>query len=153
MLRSILAIIASYIAMFVLFMAIFAGLYVALGSERVFQTDSYLVSSLWLTLTLLASFCVSVFGGWLCVLISKSLRTGEVFAVVVLVIFSVSCVLDLRSKNPDAPNVRAGEVGFQDGIRLAVTPVWLHIVNPIVAGLGAFVGARIRRRNGSAETA
>lgn len=149
MLKSILAIVLSYVAMFVLFMAIFAGCYVGLGVERVFQPDSYLVSSLWLALTLLGSFFVSVFGGWLCVLISKSLRTGEVFAVVVLVIFSVMCVWDLRSKNPDAPNVRAGDVGFRDGIELAVTPVWLHVVNPVVAGIGVFVGTRLlRRRSG-----
>jgi hypothetical protein len=146
MLRSILAIIASYVVMFVLFMAIFLGLYIGLGTERVFQPDSYEVSTLWLALTLAGSFFVSLLGGWLCVTISGSWRVGQVFALIVLLLNAAQCFADLRRHNPDAPNTRAGEVSFRDGIELSVTPLWLHVVNPLVGGAGALLGARMKRR-------
>jgi len=54
MLKSIIAIVVSYIAMFVLFMVVVIGCYIALGSERVFKPDSYEISTLWLALTALS---------------------------------------------------------------------------------------------------
>ena len=74
MLKSILAIIVSYIALFILFMAIFTGCYFALGIERVFQPDSYEVSTLWVILTLVIAFLVTMFAGYLCAALSKNWR-------------------------------------------------------------------------------
>ena len=147
MLRSILAIVVSYVAMFVIFMAIFAGLYFVLGTERVFKADSYEISTLWLALTLIFGFLVTVFAGYLCATISKSWRTCQVFALIVFALASVQCLMAIRRQNPDAPNVRAGEVSFTEGIEHAVTPFWLHVVNPIVNGAGALLGARMKRRD------
>jgi hypothetical protein len=145
MLKSILAIIVSYIAMFVLFMAIFTGLYFALGVERVFQADSYEVSMLWIVLTLVIGFLVSMFAGYLCAAISKSWRTCQIFALIVFLLALIQCFSALR-RNPDAPNVRAGEVGMFDAMKLAVSPLWLHFVNPILSGAGVLLGARLKRR-------
>ena len=64
MFKSIVAVIVSYIAMFVVFMAIFFGLYFALGVERVFQPDSYEVSMLWIIITLVVAFLVTMFAGY-----------------------------------------------------------------------------------------
>ena len=146
MLKSILAIIVSYIAMFVIFMAIFTGLYFALGVERIFQADSYEVSMLWIALTLVISFLVSMFAGWLCAAISKSWRACQVFALIVFLLALMQCLSALR-RNPDAPNTRAGEVGMFDAMSLAVSPLWLHFVNPILSGAGVLLGARMKRRD------
>ena len=146
MLRSILAIVASYVVMFVIFMAIFTCLYFALGVERVFQTDSYEVSMLWIVLTLVIGFFVSMFAGYLCAAISKSWRTCQVFALIVFLLALIQCLSALR-RNPDAPNVRAGEVGMFDAMSLAVTPLWLHFVNPILSGAAVLIGARMKRRS------
>ena len=143
MLKSILAIVVSYLAMFVIFMAIFTGLYFVLGVERVFQTDSYDVSTVWIVLTLVIGFLVSLFAGYLCVAISKSFRTGQIFALVVFLLALVQCVSALK-RNPDAPNTRAGEVEMLDAMKLAVTPLWLHFVNPILSGAGVLIGARMK---------
>src|SRR2546423_2496513 len=145
MLKSILAIIISYIVLFAVFMAIFTGLYFVLGVERVFQTDSYEVSMLWIVLTLVIGFLVSMFSGWLCAAISKSWRTCQVFALIVFLLALIQCFSALK-RNPDAPNVRAGEVGMFEAMALAVTPLWLHFVNPILSGAGVLVGARMKRR-------
>jgi len=146
MLKSILAIIVSYIAMFVIFMAIFTCLYFVLGVERVFQADSYEVSMLWIALTLVISFLVSMFAGWLCAAISKSWRACQVFALIVFLLALMQCLSALR-RNPDAPNTRAGEVGMFDAMSLAVSPLWLHFVNPILSGAGVLLGARMKRRD------
>jgi hypothetical protein len=145
MLKSILAIIVSYIVMFAVFMAIFTGLYFALGVERVFQSDSYEVSTLWIVLTLVIGFLVSIFSGWLCAAISKSWRTCQVFALIVFLLALMQCFSALK-RNPDAPNVRAGEVQMFEAMKLAVTPLWLHFVNPILMGAGVLIGARMKRR-------
>ncbi len=146
MLKSILAVIVSYVAMFVIFMAIFTGLYFAIGVERVFQPDSYEVSMLWIALTLVIGFVVSMFGGYLCAAISKSWRTCQVFALIVFLLALIQCFSALK-RNPDAPNVRAGEVGMFDAMKLAVSPLWLHFVNPILSGAAVLIGARMKRRD------
>ena len=141
MLKSILAIIASYVVMFVVFLAVFSGLYFVLGVERVFQPDSYEVSTLWIVLTLVIGFLVAMFSGWLCAAISKSWRTCRIFALIVFVLAALQCFSALK-RNPDAPNVRAGEVGMFDAMSLAVTPLWLHFVNPVLTAAGVLFGAR-----------
>ena len=145
MLKSILAIIVSYVVMFALFMAIFTCLWFALGVERVFQPDSYEVSMIWIGLTLVVGFFVSMFSGYLCAVISKSWRTCQIFALIVFLLALIQCLSALR-RNPDAPNVRAGEVGMFDAMNLAVSPVWLHFLNPILSGGAVLIGARMKRR-------
>ncbi|PZR76383.1 MAG: hypothetical protein DLM73_02765 [Chthoniobacterales bacterium] len=145
MLKSIIAIIVSYAVMFLLFMAIFTGSYIALGPERVFQTDSYEVSNLWLALTLIISFIGCILAGYLCAAISKSWRTCQVFAVIIFLLTLLSCISAMK-RNPDAPNIRAGDVSYLDAISLAVTPLWLHLVNPVISGAGVLLGARMKRR-------
>jgi hypothetical protein len=145
MLRSILAIVVSYIAMFVVFMAIFFGLYFALGVERVFQPDSYEVSMLWITVTLVIAFLVTMFAGYLCAAISHSWRTCQVFALIVFLLALWQCFSGLR-RDSEGPNVRGGDVTYLEAIGHAVTPMWLHFVNPVINGLGILIGARMKRR-------
>lgn len=152
MLRSIVAVIVSYIAMFVLFTAVFVGLYVALGVERVFQSDSYEISILWLVLSIIGSFFVAMFAGWVCVAFSKSLRVGQVFALIVLVGSAIMCLSALYREG-EGPHVRAGEVGFSDAMKLGVSPRWLHFVNPVLTATGALAGARMKRRVSPSATA
>jgi hypothetical protein len=146
MFKSIVAIVVSYIVIFLLFSAVFAGLFVALGVERVFQPDSYEISNVWLWLTMGGSFFAWMLGGWLCVTISKSLRTGQVFALVVFIAAAIGCLLSLRRES-EGPNVRAGEVTFMEGLERTVTPRWFHFVNPVVALAGVLAGTRMKRRN------
>jgi hypothetical protein len=145
MLRSILAIIVSYIVMMLFFSLAFAALYAGLGVERVFQSDSYEISTLWLVLSIVGSFLVALFAGWLCAAISKSFRVGQVFALIVLAGSAIMCVSSLYRES-EGPHVRAGEVGFFDAMERGVSPHWLHFVNPVLTAAGALAGARMKRR-------
>jgi hypothetical protein len=146
MLKNIGAIIISYVAGVVFFFAIATGCFFLLGVERVFQPFSYEISDAWLVVTLAASLLSAMFAGYLCALISKSWRTCQLLAFVAFFITSISCVLEVRRTNPDAPNTRAGEVEYLDALKLAVPPRWLQLVNPIVSGIGVLLGARVKRR-------
>lgn len=145
MLKSILAVIVSYVVMFVFFMAVFAGCYLALGSERVFQTDSYEVTTLWIALSIVLSFLGSMLGGFLCAAISKSQRTCRVFAFIVFFLSLLACIPAMK-RSPDAPNVRASEVTNFEALRLEVSPLWVHLLTPVLSAAGVLLGARIKGR-------
>ena len=145
MIKSIVAIIVSYVVMFVLFMAIFVCLYFALGIERVFQPDSYEVSMWWIIITLVVAFLVPMFAGYLCAAISKSWRACQVFALIVFLLALWQCFSAVR-RDSEGPNVRGGDVTYLEAISHAVSPMWLHFVNPVINGLGILIGARMKRR-------
>jgi ABC-type antimicrobial peptide transport system permease subunit len=147
MLKFILAIIVSYVVGNLVFFGLITGCFFLLGVERVFQPDSYEVSRTWLALTLIVSFLGAVIGGYLCLSISRSWGTCQVLALIVLMLTSISCILEFRRINPDAPNIRAGDVEYFDAMKLGVPPRWFPFVNPIVTCMGVLVGARIKGRS------
>ena len=146
MLKSVLAIIVSYVAGTILFFAFATGCFLLLGVERVFQPFSYEISNAWLGLTITISLLSAMLAGFLCAVISKSWRTCQLLAFVAFFVTSISCVLQVRRTNPDAPNTRAGEVEYFDAMNLAVAPRWLTFINPLVSGIGVFLGAALKRR-------
>ena len=146
MLKSILAIIASYAAMFLFMFAAFTGFYFALGAEGTFRTDSYNVTTVWAALTVVVSLLAGIVGGFVCAAISKSKRTCQIFAFIVFFIGLLVCVIPAMQRSPDAPNVRAGEVSNTEAMRLAVSPMWLHLLTPVLSAAGVLLGARMKGR-------
>lgn len=145
MLKSILAIIASYVVMFIFLFAAFTGCYFALGAEGTFQTDSYEVTTVWIALTVVVCLLAGIIGGFLCAAISKSKRTCQVFAFIVFFLGLLACIPAMK-RNPDAPNVRAGEVSNIEAMGLAVSPMWVHLLTPVISAAGVLLGARMKGR-------
>lgn len=145
MLKSIVAIIVSYAAMIVFFFAAFTGCYIALGANRAFQPDSYEVSMLWILLALVVSLLGSMLGGYICAAISRNTRTYQVFAFIVFLLGLLACIPAMK-RNPDWPNVRAGEVENLQAMQLAVTPMWAHLLTPVISAVGVLAGAGMKRR-------
>jgi predicted MFS family arabinose efflux permease len=141
MLRPILGVIVSYVALFLLWSALFFGAYALLGPERAFQADSYEVSSLWLWLTGAVTFFGAVAGGYLCARISKSNRACQVLAFVVFLIAILLCIKAMR-RDVGGLHVRAGEVTRWEAVGLAVEPNWMHLLNPVIGAAGILLGAR-----------
>jgi hypothetical protein len=149
MLRSIAALIVSYVAMLVFFFAAFTGCYLALGTDRVFQPDSYEVSMLWIVLALVLSLLGSMLGGYICAAISRKMRTCQVFAFIVFFLGLLACIPAMK-RDPDSPNVRAGEVENLQAMQLAVTPLWVHLLTPVISAAGVLAGARLKGRGNAA---
>jgi cytochrome bd-type quinol oxidase subunit 2 len=145
MLKSILAIIASYVVMFIFLFAAFTGCYFALGAEGTFQTDSYNVTTVWIALTVVVCLLAGVIGGFLCAAISKSKKTCQIFAFIVFFLGLLACIPAMK-RSPDAPNVRAGEVSNLEAMGLAVSPMWLHLFTPVISAAGVLLGARLKGR-------
>jgi predicted MFS family arabinose efflux permease len=142
MLRSILGVIVGYAVISLFFFATFTGLYFALGVERIFQSDSYEVSTLWLVLSGAISLCGSILGGYVCATISRNKRTCEWFAGIVLIVLVIFCIPKLRDPNP---HVRAGDVSYMDSMRLTQMPIWMHVLNPVLGAVGVLLGARLKK--------
>jgi cytochrome bd-type quinol oxidase subunit 2 len=145
MLRSILAIVASYAVMFIFLFGAFTGCYFALGTEGAFRTDSYEVSTVWIALTVVICLLAGVIGGLLCAAVSRSRKTCQIFAFIVFFLGLLACIPAMK-RNPDAPNVRAGEVSSFEAMGLAVSPMWLHLLTPVVSAAGVLLGARMKLR-------
>ena len=144
MLKSILAIIVSYVAMFIFLFAAFTGCYFALGAEGTFQTDSYNVTTIWIALTMVVCLLAGIIGGLLCAVISKNPRTCQIFAFIVLFLGLLACIPAIQRS--DAPNTRAGEVSNFEAMGLAVSPMWVHLLTPVVSAVGVLLGSRLKGR-------
>jgi uncharacterized membrane protein YoaK (UPF0700 family) len=142
MLRSILGVIVGYVVLSLFFFAIFTGAYFALGVERIFQPDSYEVSTLWLVLSALVSLCGAILAGFVCAAISRNRRTCELFAAIILIVLVVFCIPKIRDPNP---HVRAGDVSYLDAMQLTQMPVWMHVLNPVLGAVGVLLGARMKK--------
>jgi amino acid transporter len=141
MLRAIAGVIVSYLVMAIVITVVFLGLFLVLGVERVFQPDSYEVSTLWLLVTIALGFGSAIIGGYVCAAISKSQRACQVLALIVLVLGILLCL----PKMHEDPHVRAGEVPTWQVMQLAQMPAWLHVLNPVLGAVGVMLGARMKK--------
>lgn len=137
MLKSILGVIAGYVAMTLFFFVVFTGAYLALGAERVFQPDSYEASTLWLVIYGVVYFCGGMLACFVCAAISGSRRTCQVLAFVVFIVGLVLCIPALRDSG--GPNVRAGEITNMEAMRLNRMPDWIHLLGPAIGAAGVLV--------------
>jgi hypothetical protein len=142
MLKSILGMIAGYVAISLFFFAAFAGVYFTLGVERIFQSDSYEVSTLWLILSAATGLGGGILGGYLCAAISGSQRACELFATILLIVLIAFCLPKMRDRSPVW---RAGDVPFMDAMRLTQMPLWMHVLNPVLGAVGVLLGARMKK--------
>lgn len=145
MLKSIIAIITGCAAIFIFLFAAFTGCYSSLGVEGTFQTDSYEVTTVWIALTLVVWLLAGLIGGFLCAVISKSKGTCQILAFIVFFLGLLGCIQAMR-RSPDAPNTRAGEVSNLEAMDLAVYPMWVHLLIPVVSAAGVLLGARMKGR-------
>jgi hypothetical protein len=141
MLRAIVGVIVSCVVMAVFSTVVFIGLFLALGVERVFQPDSYEVSTAWLAISTLISFCSAILGGYVCAAISKCMRASQVLALLVVVL---GIILYLP-KMHEGPHVRAGDVPTLQVMQLAQMPVWMDVLTPVLGAVGVLLGATMKK--------
>src|SRR5207253_11250648 len=100
MLRAVLAVIVSYIVMFLLIFAAFSSAYLILGADQAFKPKLFLASNRWIVLSLVVNFVVAVIGGLICAAIAKGGKALLALATVVFVVellLAVSVVMKQRS--------------------------------------------------------
>jgi hypothetical protein len=147
MLKSILAIIVSYIVMAIFLVAVFVAAYLALGADRVFQVGTYAASPLWLTFYAIANLCAAILGGYICAAISRSKNTCRIFAGIVFALALLLCVPAMRADQ--TPRLRTGNVPTMAAIHQAQIPIWMHLLNPFICAAGVLFGS-CRKRHAAA---
>jgi hypothetical protein len=143
--KSILAVVISYIAMMVVFFAVFTGLYLVLGAERVFEPGTFEVTPLWTALALAGAVGAGALGGYLCFAISGSLRACQVMAVIVLVLAVVMCIPAMTADQ--TPRPRSGDLPTMQAMQQGQAPNWMHWLSAALFGGGVLLGARMKRRS------
>jgi hypothetical protein len=140
MLKSILAVIVGYIVMAIFGFAIFTCAYLGLGVERVFESGSYAVSMLWIVIMLAVALFGGILGGLTCAAISKSKGACMALAGIVLALGLIVAIPTAMKEHPDT--ARSGDVSNLDAMKMAQTPTWLLLLNPVLGAVGVLLGAR-----------
>lgn len=146
MIKAILGIVLGYLAFTLFFFAVFTGLYLVLGAERVFQPGTFQISTLWLGLALTGSLCAGLLGGYVCRALSHSLRVCRVFAIIVFLLSIIMClpvILADQTPRPRAATPLAAMAAMQQG----QAPIWMHFLSAFLSAGGVMLGARRTRES------
>ncbi len=144
-LKSIVAVIAAYIAMALIVIIGYNLVYLAVGTEGAFKPASYEASGLWIALTIPVGIVAAVFGGWLCKAIAKSRGAVIGLIVVIAVLGALGVVGQALAPVDDSP--REGDVSAFDAASKARQPIWVAVLNPVIGVAGvAFGGGLIRTK-------
>ena len=143
MIRPILAVVVSYVVIAVLVTLFCLAGFAALGVDRLFQTDSYEVSTLWLGISLAISAVSAVLGGYVCAVIGGSMRACKALALAVFAFGILFCLPKMREDT----NWRAGDVPTLQVMSLAQLPMWMYVVTPVLGAVCVLVGANLKRRS------
>jgi hypothetical protein len=145
--RLIAGMIVGYFVMAILVVATFAVTWLALGTERTFQPDSYWTTGTFNIAVLAGGTVAAIIGGLVCALIAGSRSAAYALAAIVLAFGIVSAVREMNKPDPPA---RAGEITMQDVATHGKEPTWFAFGAPILAGLGIVIGAGLRRQKSAA---
>jgi len=146
MARSIIAVIASYIAMFVLTFAGFTCLYLLIGPDHAFKPRSYMASNRWIAMAFGIYFVIAIIGGFLCALIARGGKAPLALAIVVFVLGLLLAIPSVIAHRTNPNEVRVGAVSNMEAMQKAKEPIWVPFTFPIIGVVGVLVGSRLRRK-------
>ena len=146
MARSIIAVIVSYVIMFILTFCAFTGVYMVLHADGSFKPGSFEASNLWIGIAFGVNFIVAIIGGLICAAIAKGGRAPVALAVVVFVLGLLLAIPSLMAQKTNAGLVRVGDVPMMEAMQKAQEPPWVPFTFPIVGAIGVLIGGRLKRR-------
>lgn len=144
MLRSILAVIVTYIVMCILIMGAFMGMWFGLGPDGLLQPGSYKGN---MVITILApsiTLICGVFGGWMCARIARGTKPVIVLAGIVLVLGLIMAFFTLKKPYPADP--RPPGMTVQEIMEVGREPDWFAIANPIIGAAAVLIGGLVLGR-------
>lgn len=138
MLRSIIAVVASYIAMAVLIGVAFAGMWFGLGPDRLLKPGSYQGSIVITILAPLLTIIGGLFGGWMCAKIGRSTTPVKVLAGIVLVLGLIMAYFTLQKPYPADP--RPAGMTVMQIMEVGREPTWFALANPVIGAVAVLAG-------------
>jgi len=144
MLRVFGGIFLGFLAMNVIVFAGLTAVYLAMGTDRAFEPESYSPSVLWLVCHFVVAILAAVAGGYVTKWVGRK-REAIVGLVLIVLLFSgVTIAAELFAEKPD-PGQRTGDVSNIDAMDNAKTPLWVSLLLPVIGAGGAVVGGRLRK--------
>ncbi|GJQ28215.1 MAG: hypothetical protein HBSAPP03_00990 [Phycisphaerae bacterium] len=138
MLRSILAVIVSYIVMAILVIGAFMAMWYGLGPDGLLQPGSYKGNMLISIAAPTIAGVGGLFGGWLCAKIGRGRGPVAALAAVVLVLGLTMAYFTLQKPYPADP--RPAGMTVKEIMEVGREPTWVAISNPILGAITVFLG-------------
>ncbi|MFN0133832.1 MAG: hypothetical protein ACKVW3_15045 [Phycisphaerales bacterium] len=149
MLRSILAVVATYIVMVVFIIGTFMGLWFGMGPDRLLEPGSW-KGNMFLCIAAPAITVIGgLFGGWMCAKIGRVCKPVMVLAGVVLLLGAISAYFTLQKPEPTGPR-EPGMTAMQT-MEKGREPTWLAIFNPIGGAGAVLIGGLFMAGGGSSR--
>ncbi len=143
MLRSILAVIASYIVMSILVVGLFMGLWFGFGPNRLLQPGSFEGNMLITIAAPAITILCGLFGDWMCVKIARGTRPVIVLAGIVFSLGLLMVYFTLQKPFPTGP--RDPNMTVAELIKKGREPAWVALSNPILGAAGVLLGGFLCR--------
>jgi len=146
--RAILAVIVSYVVMFLLTSAVFIGAYLVLGADQAFKPSSFQASNRWIVLMLVVYLVVGVIGGFICSAIAKAGKARLALAILVLVLTVLLSVPSLMAQRANPGGVRRGDIPMMEAMQKARKSVWVPFAFALLGAVGVLIGGKLKSREG-----
>ena len=147
MVRSIIAVIVSYISMFLLNFLGFVGLYALVGPSQAFRPRLYLASNRWIVMGVAVMFVSGIIAGLICAAIARGRKATLALAGLILVVGLLLAIPAIMKSRANTGMVRVGDVSSMEAMEKATWPVWAPLVFPFVSAVSAVIGGKLKRRN------
>ena len=147
MIRSVIAVIVSYISMFILNFLGFVGLYAIVGPRHAFRPRLYLASNRWIVMAVAVMLVSGIIAGFICAMIARGRKATLALAGLILVVGLLLAIPALMKSRANAGMVRVGDVPAMEAMEKASWPVWAPLVFPFISAVGALVGGKLKKRN------
>ncbi len=144
--RSIVAVIVSYIIMFVLNFLGFVTLYAVVGEAQAFKPRTYLASNRWIAMSFVFIFVSAIIAGLICAVIAKGGKANLALAVVIVVLGWLLAIPAVMKANANSGLVRTGNTPQMEAAQKAYWPIWTPFTFPIISAVGVLIGGRLKRR-------
>jgi hypothetical protein len=145
MVRAIIAVIVSYLLMFVLMFGAFTCMYLVMGADMAFQPGTYDASNLWIGLSCVVTLLAAIIAGWICVAIARTGKAARGLAVAIFVLGLFLAIPAIMAHNANPHMVRTGEVSNMEAMQRAQEPIWTPLLFPFIGVAGALIVGKLKR--------
>ncbi len=146
MARSIIAVIASYVIMFVLNFLGFVTLYSIVGEDQAFKPRMYLASNRWIAMSCAFIFVSAIIAGLICAVIAKGGKANLALAIVIIVLGWLLAIPAVMKAKANSGMIRAGNTAQMEAAQKAYWPMWTPFTFPIISAVGVLVGGKLKKR-------
>jgi hypothetical protein len=144
--RSILAVLAGYLVMFVWVATTLSIAWYFTGPEVGFRPDTTEVTVIWLLINIPLSFIGAIFGGWVAAVIGRH-RSNLPVKVLAGVVFLLALLNAWMQRTMERPEIPEGfDLSTFEAAQYAIQPDWYNFFLAILGPAGVLLGGMMHQR-------